>query len=128
MSNKKALDAAIHSIHRTFEEAEHQLSQLGGQLQFLIGPAGEVEIVRRGKTGEVERPKVVIAELKGCDPVLWRADCPAWLQVLAPSRLPQAETTRPGDPVVGEPEDDVDPGPRTQASVAADRETSNPEI
>ncbi len=84
MPENKTFDEAIHTLHRTLEEAEHQLSELGGGLQFLVGLDGDVEIVRRTRSGKTERPKIVIAKLKGCDPVLWRGDVPSWLRSLAP--------------------------------------------
>ncbi len=126
MSNNKTLADAIDAIHRTFEEAEHQLSQLGGQLQFLISPGGEVEIVRRDKSGEAERPKSVIAELKGCDPMLWRGDCPAWLEVLSPRRDPILAEASPSDSDA--PADEPDPDPQDADPGADDpsRDTCQP--
>ncbi|MCP3964439.1 MAG: hypothetical protein GY719_41960 [bacterium] len=101
MTDDQALTEAIQSIHSTLEQAEHQLASLGESLQFLIGPEGEVEIVRRGRTGGTLRPKVVIAELKGCDPMFWRPDHPSWMHALDPER----DASRQGGEVTGPPPD-----------------------
>ena len=103
MSDDKTFEEAVQAIHRPLEEAEHQLSQLGDRLQFLIGPGGEIEIARRGPTGETLRPKVVIARLAGCDAMLWRPDYPAWVHTLDPGR--DAGAVEPGPPSGSPPGD-----------------------
>ncbi len=82
----KRFEPAILAIQEILNRAERQLSRLGEDLQFLIGPDGDVEIVRRGERGWPVRPKVVVAQLKGTDPMLWRAGHPRWLRALAPRR------------------------------------------
>lgn len=86
VTDEKTLDRAVLAIHGTLKEAEHQLSRLGERLQFLVLPDGVIEIVRRTGTGETVRPKVVIAELRGSDPMFWRIEHPRWLRVLDPER------------------------------------------
>ena len=86
MTSDEALAEAIQAIHLTLEQAEYQLARLGPRLQYLVGPEGRVEIVRRSETGSTLRPKVVIAELKGCDSMLWRPDHPGWMRMLDPER------------------------------------------
>ena len=81
MPEEKAVDEAVTAIHAALEQAEFELAKLGPGLQFLVGHNGEIEIVRRTQTGETVRPKVVIAELRGCDPMLWRLDTAKWLKI-----------------------------------------------
>ncbi len=84
MSGGKKFEEAILAIHETLNKAERQLARLGEDLQFLIGDVGDVEIVRRTEKGEPVRPKIVIAELTGTDPMFWRPDHPRWLRKLEP--------------------------------------------
>ncbi len=85
-------EQAILEIQEALHKAERRLArlgrdlgeELGKDLQFLVGAGGDVEIVRRNDRGWPVRPKVVIAVLKGTDPMLWQADHPRWLRALAP--------------------------------------------
>lgn len=95
MTETQSFEDAVRGIHQVLEEAEHRLCELGADLQFLVGLDGDVEIVRRSRTGTTERPKTVVARLQGCDPVLWRGDVPAWLQSLSP----RPERPRPVAPL-----------------------------
>ncbi len=83
MSGKK-FEEAILAIHETLNKAERQLSRLGENLAFLISPNGDLEIVRRDEDGEPVRPKIVIAELTGTDPMFWRPEHPRWMKGLEP--------------------------------------------
>ena len=125
MSEAISFDEAIQAIHQTLEQAENQLSRLGERLQFLIGPQGEVAIARRGKTGDTLRPKVVIAELAGCDPMLWRPDHPRWMRSLDPARdaeaAEQAASAADAEPA-SEPPTDAPAGEETGADPAAREE------
>ncbi len=85
--------------------------RLGRDLQLLVG-AGEVEIARRGPTGSTLRPKVVVAELKGCDPLLWRPEHPAWMRVLEARASRDAPAGGNGQP----PDDDAGAEPAPPAS------------
>lgn len=129
MSKQKTFDDAIQAIHRTLEEAEYQLSQLGEQLQFLVSPEGDVEIVRRGKSGQTVRPKIVIAQLKGCDPLLWRTDPPAWLRAIDPERdLEQkAEDSADAD-TAADPSADESRESRRQAETGPPNEPTTKQI
>ena len=90
MTDESAMKEALFAIHNAIEQAGYALSTLGEHLQFLVGPEGDIEIVRRSKTGETARPKVVIAKLDGCDPLLWRPEHPRWMQSLDP-QAPEVE-------------------------------------
>ena len=90
MTDESAMKEAIHAIHNAIEQAEYGLSKLGERLQFLVGPEGRIEIVRRSKTGDTVRPKLVIAKLGGSDPLLWRPEHPRWMQALDP-RAPEVK-------------------------------------
>ncbi len=81
MPEEKAVSSAVSAIHQALEQAEYALSKLSTPLQFLIGHHGEIEIVRRTQAGDTIRPKVVIAELRGCDPMLWRPDTAKRLKI-----------------------------------------------
>lgn len=81
LSDGTSFDDVIIAIHEALGKAERQLPNLGDGLQFLVGE-GTLEIVRRGPTGETLRPKVVVAELPGCDAMLWRPEHPAWIRCL----------------------------------------------
>lgn len=86
MSDGKSFKHVIHAIHEALGTAERLLPKLGDDLRFVVGPLGKMEIVRRGRKGETLRPKIVIAELKGCDSMLWRPEHPAWMGVLEQRR------------------------------------------
>ena len=93
MSDGKSFKQVIQAIHEAIGTAERLLPKLGENLRFVVGPLGQMEIVRRGEQGETLRPKIVIAELKGCDSMLWRPEHPAWMGVLDPRRaLPRNKT------------------------------------
>lgn len=92
----KEFEQAIQAIQESLSNAELELSRLGAELQFLVG-TGDIEIVRRGPTGETRRPKVVLAELKGCDPMLWRPEHPAWLRSLEVRSWGEATTRKGGN-------------------------------
>ena len=89
MRDDKSFDDVIHAIHEALGKAERLLPRLGGDLQFLVGSSGGLEVVRRSRQGETLRPKVVISELKGCDPMLWRPEHRVLL------REPKPTTTSP---------------------------------
>ncbi len=63
-------------VQDLLSQAEHQLAKLGPDLQFLITPEGGVQIVRRTRDGLPAEPRRVIADLRGCDPLLWQAERP----------------------------------------------------
>ncbi len=63
-------------VQDLLSQAEHQLAELGPDLQFLITPEGGVQIVRRTRDGLPAEPRRVIVELLGCDPLLWQAERP----------------------------------------------------
>ncbi len=71
MRDQQAFEQTIFDVQEAINNAERQIARLGRDLQFLVG-TGDLEIVRRDPTGETLRPKIVVAELKGCDPLLWR--------------------------------------------------------
>ncbi len=50
-------------------------------------------------------PKIVVAELKGCDPLLWRPEYPAWMRSLEPGRGAREVPSRGGN---GQPPSDDD--------------------
>lgn len=113
----KRFEQAILAIQETLHQAERQLTrlredlgeELGKDLQFLIGADGDVEIARRSRSGGPVRPKVVVAVLKGTDPMLWRADHPRWLRALAPRHevnplLPKEGNGQPATNGAGEEE------------------------
>ncbi len=77
----KRFEQVIRAIQEHLSHAEAELARLGGELQFLVG-ASDLEIVRRGPTGMTRQPKLVVAELKGCDPMLWRPELPVWMRSL----------------------------------------------
>ncbi len=66
----------LQTIQNLLDQVQHELAQLGPGLQFLVTPEGAVQIVRRDRDGLPAEPKRVIAELKGCDPLLWQAEHP----------------------------------------------------
>ncbi len=84
MSDGKSFDDTITAIHEALGKAERLLSEIGDDLRFLVGPLGEMEIVRRGPKGATLRPKVVVARLPGCDPMLWRPEYLEAMSVLEP--------------------------------------------
>ena len=81
MNDGKRFQQAVDAIQEHLSSAERALSSLGERLQFLVD-SNHLEIVRRGPTGKTLRPKVVIAELKGCDPMLWQPEHPGWMRSL----------------------------------------------
>ncbi len=66
----------LQTIQNLLDQAQDELAQLGDGLQFLVTPEGGVQIVRRDRDGLPAEPKRVIAELRGCDPLLWQAERP----------------------------------------------------
>ena len=71
------LDASIlQAIQESLNRAEHQLGRIAPDLQFLITPEGVLQIVRRDRDGLPAKPARALAELKGCDPLLWQAERP----------------------------------------------------
>ena len=102
MSKKKTLAEALRAIHDSLEEAQYQLSQIDERLQFLISSDGSINIVRRDKTGETAWPRIVVAELRGVDPMFWRPELPEWLHSLDPESeaavaAGNGSAHRPGD-------------------------------
>ncbi len=104
MRDEQAFEQAICDIQETLNKAERQIARLGRDLQFLVG-TGDLEIVRRGATGETLRPKIVIAELKGCDPLLWRPEHAAWMHIVEPRGKRRKVATKGGN---GRPPGDDD--------------------
>ncbi len=66
----------LQTIQDLLDQAQHELGRLGRDLQFLVTPEGHVEIARRAPGGLPAKPKRVIAELRGCDPLLWQVEHP----------------------------------------------------
>ncbi len=66
----------LQTIQSILNQAERELAGLGAGLQFVITPEGIVEIVRRASSGLPAEPKRLIAQLRGCDPMMWQADRP----------------------------------------------------
>ncbi|MEM7586846.1 MAG: hypothetical protein AAF560_25880 [Acidobacteriota bacterium] len=77
-------DAAVKALHAAITQLEYALAQLGDGLQFLVKVEGGLEIVRRGEDGLPTRPKDVVAELAGADPLLWQAERPEGDVLLGP--------------------------------------------
>ncbi len=78
-------DAAVKALHTAVTQLEFALAQLGDGLQFLVKVEGGLEIVRRGEDGLPTRPKEVVAELAGADPLLWQAERPEGDVTLGPA-------------------------------------------
>ncbi len=78
-------DAAVKALHSAVTQLEFALAQLGDGLQFLVKVEGGLEIVRRGEDGLPNRPKDVVAELAGADPLLWQAERPEGDVTLGPA-------------------------------------------
>lgn len=95
MSDPRTVRQTVLRIHHHLEQAEYALSRLGPDLQFLVRVEGNLEIVRRTRRGETQRPKEVIARLDGCDPMLWRPEYPRWLWALT-LRAAEIEPPIPG--------------------------------
>ncbi len=115
MSDSKSFDDVIQAIHEALGVAECLLSEIGDDFRFLVGPLGEVEIVRRSRKGETFRPKIVVAELPGCDPMLWRPEHPAWMGVLERRRGAASPKEGNGQP---EAKDDENGGSEPPAGAA----------
>ncbi len=112
MSDEQAFQQAIHTLQETINQMERQVVRLGNDLQLLVG-TGDVELVRRGPTGETVRPKVVVAELKGCDPMLWRPEHPAWMRAVVPGRgRPEVPAKGGNGQPPSDDDDDEDDGER----------------
>ena len=116
MSDEQAFEQAIHEIQQTLNQAERQLSRLGSDLRFLVG-AGDLEIVRRDVRGGTLRPKVVVAELKGCDPMLWGPEHPAWMHALAPGHGTRQVPAAGGNGQPASPDEERSDGPEPPSDV-----------
>ena len=104
-----AAEKIIKEIHQAFEQAEYCLAKLGDDIHFLVGVGGRIQIVRRTRKGQTAKPEVVVAELKGVDPLLWQPLLPSWLCMLSAAPMVDEGATAPAD----EPppsDDDGEPG------------------
>lgn len=100
----------LSPVQAALNEAEAELQRLGGDLQFLVGSDGVVEVAGRRRGGHPFEPVRRLALLEGCDPLMWRVAHPEGDVTLGapfgstgpPSagRAPSPRCTVGGEPIV----------------------------
>lgn len=87
-------------LQSALTKAEAALQACGRDLQLLVTTDAGLEVVRRKATGEMVEPKVVVARLEGCDPLLWQPEQAGGAVMLgAPYREAEPRCVLSGQPL-----------------------------